>query len=134
QSNVRKADLARRIYVYKNISPREGRKSIRVYLDGVKSNTHGWGAMITLVTEKFTQKRWVDYTSGPQPSQSELGTHFGLDLKNGLKSISVTWPILEKRQIPLKVEYEIGSIIFGDHLEVTLCEDGRTLQGRRRCK
>uniref|UniRef100_UPI00356496B5 FG-GAP repeat domain-containing protein n=1 Tax=Halobacteriovorax sp. TaxID=2020862 RepID=UPI00356496B5 len=47
QSNVRKADLARRIYVYKNISPREGRKSIRVYLDGVKSNTHGWGAMIT---------------------------------------------------------------------------------------
>lgn len=134
QSNIRKANLSRRVYVYRNITPREGRKSLRIHLDGVNSNAHGWGALIELETEKFTQKRWVEYISGPQPSQSEYGMHFGLDLKNGLKSATVTWPILEKRQIPLKVQYDIGSLIFGDHLEVTFCEDGRILQGKARCR
>ncbi len=134
QSNVRKADLPRRIYVYKNIIPREGRKSIRIYLDGINSNIHGWGALVELQTEHFTQKRWAEYISGPQPSQSEYGMHFGLDLKNGLKTVTVTWPILEKRQIPLRVEYDIASIIFGDHLEITLCEDGRIIQGKGSCR
>ena len=134
QSNVRKADLPRRIYVYKNIIPREGRKSMRIYLDGIKSNVHGWGALVELETEHFTQKRFAEYISGPQPSQSEYGMHFGLDLKNGLKTVTVTWPILEKRQIPLKVEYDIAALIFGDHLEITLCEDGRIIQGKGRCK
>jgi len=134
QSNVRKADLPRRIYVYKNIIPREGRQSLRIFLDGIKSNIHGWGAMVEVETDHFTQKRWAEFITGPQPSQSEYGLHFGLDLKNSLKNITVTWPILEKRQIPLRVDYQYKIPKGREHSEITLCEDGRVLEGRASCR
>jgi len=134
QSNIRKANIKRRLYVFKNTIPREGRRSLRIHLEGKRSNVHGWGAMIEVRTAKFNQKRWVDYANGPQPSQNEFGTHVGLDIKNSLKSIQVTWPILEKRQIPLKRVYNLRSLKFTGHLEITLCESGSYVLGNKGCR
>jgi hypothetical protein len=134
QSNIRKSDIKRRIYVYRNKGLREGRKSIRVYLEGKRANIHGWGSMIEVQTKRFTQKRWVEYLTGPQPSQSENGVHFGLDLNNPLEKIIVTWPILAKKQIPLKRTYDLSKLKFTRHQEITLCESGSYVLGRKSCR
>ncbi|OUR97013.1 hypothetical protein A9Q84_11815 [Halobacteriovorax marinus] len=134
QSNIRKSNIKRRLYVYRNIIPREGRKSLRIYLEGKRSNIHGWGAMVEVRTSNFNQKRWVDYLGGPQGSQSEFGIHVGLDIKNVLQSIQVTWPILAKRQIPLKRVYNLRKLKFKGHQEITLCESGSYILGKKSCK
>ena len=134
QSNIRKSDIKKRIYVFRNKIVREGRKSIRIYLEGKRANISGWGAMIQVKTKKFTQKRWVEYLTGPQPSQSEVGMHFGLDIDNPLGEVTVTWPILEKRQIPLKRVYDLSKLKFTTHQEITLCESGSYVLGKTSCK
>ncbi|WP_127717314.1 CRTAC1 family protein [Halobacteriovorax sp. HLS] len=134
QSNIRKSDIPSRIYVYRNKMLREGRRSIRLYLEGKKANTNGWGSMIEVKTANFTQKRWVEYLTGPQPSQSEFGMHFGLDIKNALESVTVTWPILAKRQLPLKRVYDLSGLHFDRHQDITLCESGSFILGRKSCK
>ena len=80
-------------------------------------------------------RQFVEYNSGSQPSQNEEGIYFGLG-KDQLESIQVLWPISTKKGKeawePLKRNYHLAKLRFNYHLDVTLCENGQLLIGRKK--
>jgi len=142
QNNVRKADISPRIYVFENQMKFNGKKAIKVNLRGIKSNTHGIGAMVSLFTEKDGSKevlrRWVEYTQGGLSSQNEMGVHFGVGHDVKALGIKVKWPYAQRSGFnqgqPIEKLYQLKNFIFEDYLEVTVCEDGKILKGNISCQ
>lgn len=133
QSSLRNSKIKRRIYAFQNVSANNNR-ALRVYLSGKKSNPSAIGAMIQVDTEKFSQKRFVNYSYGPLPAQNEEGIHFGISKGNKLLSAKVSWPILGKNKSPLIRNYNLSKLKFSKYLEVTLCENGKVIPGKVVCK
>ena len=143
QNNIRKSDIKPRLYLFENQNKIPGRRSIRVHLHGVKSNTDAIGAMVMLYTQtktkKSVQRRWVEYTQGGLPSQNESGVHFGVAEGVEVVGVKVRWPYERK------TGYNSGEVIEKlyslknylnnkDHVEVTVCEDGKVLSGKMSCQ
>lgn len=141
QNKVRKADIAERLYVFENAMKREGRRSIKVHLHGIKSNSQGIGAMVMLYTQsgekKIVQRRWVEMNQGGLASQNESGTTFGISPGIEAVGIKVRWPYSQKTGLgsgtPIEKLYSLKSFPEREHLEVTLCEDGKLLPGKTSC-
>lgn len=142
QNNIRRADISPRLYLFQNKNKVTGRKSVKVYLHGIKSNTQGIGAMVMLYTEvqnkKIVQRRWVEYTQGGLPSQNESGVHFGVPEGVKIVGIKVRWPYIRQRGFSsgevLEKLYSLKSFPERSHLEVTVCEDGKILNGKMSCQ
>lgn len=142
QNKIRKADIAERLYVFENHSDRSGKRSIKVHLHGIKSNSQGLGAMVMLYTQsgdkKIVQRRWVETTQGGLPSQNESGIIFGVSAGVETVGIKVRWPYAQKTGmgsgVVLEKLYSLKAIPEKDYIEVTLCEDGKTLVGKTTCQ
>lgn len=140
QSNIRNAKMKNKIYLFENQIKNDGRRSIRFYLEGKKANGHALGAMIILKTKKndmFHSKRQiVEYSYGGLPPQNEEGILFGLDAGESIEQIRVRWPYTKKlnqSRAGLEKIYHV-KYDFKETMNVTLCENGEFLIGRRGCE
>ncbi len=142
QNNIRRSDITARLYVFENQTKVAGRKSINVHLRGIKSNTHGLGAMVMLYTQKdkqkIVQRRWVEYSQGGLSSQNEEGVHFGVDAGVEVVGVKVRWPYKSKTGFKegqvLEKLYPMNGLASGDVTHVTVCEDGKILSGKISCQ
>jgi hypothetical protein len=141
QNNIRRAEIPPRLYLFQNNGKYPGRKSIKVHLHGIKSNTHGLGAMVMLYTQtkdkKIVQRRWNEYTQGGLPSQNEMGVIFGVPEGFEAVGVKVRWPYVKKSGFGsgevIEKLYSLKGFINKDYSEVTVCEDGRILNGKVSC-
>jgi len=139
QSNLRSTDIKKRIYVFENNTESTGNRSIRFYLRGQKANFHGLNAMVMLKVikgGKVTIKRQnISYSYGGLPPQNEEGILFGLEKGESIESVKVRWPYsksLNQSRAGLEKIYKI-KLDFTDTVNITLCEKGQFLVGRRTC-
>lgn len=141
QNNIRKSEIPPRLYLFENNLDVKGRQSIRINLHGIRSNTSGLGAMVMLYTElngkKVIQRRWVEYSQGGLPSQNEAGILFGLEEGAKLVGVKVRWPFVVKKGFStgevIEKLYPLRNPKNTNYLEVTLCEDGKVLNGKMSC-
>ena len=141
QNKIRKADIAERLYVFENHTERAGKRSIKVHLHGIKSNSQGLGAMVMLYTQsgdkKIVQRRWVETSQGGLPSQNESGLIFGVSPGVETVGVKVRWPYAERSNLGtgsvLEKLYSLKAIPEKEFVEVTLCEDGKVLSGKTIC-
>lgn len=142
QNNIRRSDIPPRLFVFENQSRVTGRKAIKVHLRGIKSNTHGLGAMVMLYTtrdkEKIVQRRWAEYSQGGLTSQNEEGIHFGIDAGVTAIGVKVRWPFKTKsgfkQGVVTEKLYSLQGIPLTNLTEVTVCEDGKILTGKISCQ
>lgn len=137
QSKVRAGDINNRLYVFENLTPRNGRGSIRFHLQGKKSNFHGISSQLTFVTNKESRIASADYIYGSLPSQNEEGVYFAFNTEIP-KSVEVRWSIgIEDRLgriTPVVKKYNLQKVsVKGRHTELNLCEDGRVLPRSKNC-
>jgi hypothetical protein len=138
QSQIRSKNKSPRIYLFENQLLNKN-KSIRFYLRGEKSNYHGLNATITLKIKKDGQYDYrmqnVSYSYGAFPPQNEEGVLFGLEEGDEPISVTVAWPYSEKvNQVRSQMEktYKL-KMEFEKTVNITLCEKGEFLIGRREC-
>lgn len=142
QNNIRHSDIPPRLYVFENKGKVQGRKAIRVHLNGIKSNTEALGAMVMLYTQrgnkKIVQRRWNEYSQGGLTSQNEEGIHFGIDIDAKIQGIKVRWPYMKKSGFKssnvIEKLYSLEGFTMKDYMEVTVCEDGKILAGKISCQ
>jgi hypothetical protein len=142
QNNIRKAEIPQRLYLFQNQSNVLGRKSIKVHLNGIKSNTDGIGAMVMLYTQtknkKIVQRRWNETSQGGLPSQNESGVHFGVGEGVEVVGVKVRWPYIRKNGFNsgevIEKLYSVKGLPEKDFLEITVCEDGKVLNGKMSCQ
>lgn len=142
QNNIRKADIPPRLYLFENKNKVIGRRAIKINLNGIKSNTDAIGAMVMLYTQtrtkKIVQRRWVEYTQGGLPSQNESGVVFGVGEGVEVVGVKVRWPYLKKTGFSsgevLEKLYTLKDYPEKDFLELTVCEDGKVLNGKISCQ
>ena len=139
QSEIRDETINTRLYLFQNNMNLDKRKSMRFYLRGKKANYHGLNATITLKVKTpegvSNRKQVVSYSYGALPPQNEEGIHFGINENETVVSVSVRWPYsisLNQSRAGLEKTYPIN-VDFEDFMNVTLCEDGQYLIGRREC-
>lgn len=141
QNNIRKAEIPPRLYLFQNNGKFPGRKSVRVHLNGTKSNTQGIGAMVMLYMQskgkRVVQRRWNEYTQGGLPSQNEAGVHFGVPEGMEAVGVKVRWPFVKKTGFSsgevVEKLYSLKGFMNKDYVEVTVCEDGKILSGKVSC-
>lgn len=142
QNNVRRAEITPRLYLFENNVNTGGHKSVRVHLNGVKSNTDAIGAMVMLYTvdkgKKIVQRRWMEYSQGGLPSQNESGVHFGVPEGVEILGVKVRWPYVRRTGAGMgeNIEklYSIKHLTKDKNIEVTLCEDGKVMKGKQSCR
>jgi hypothetical protein len=140
QNNIRNSDIPPRLFLFQNTLKKTG-KSLKVHLNGIKSNTDGIGALLTLALrinkKKMIQKRWVEYSQGGLPSQNESGVVFGIPKDARIQYLKVRWPFVKKSgfgagQI-LEKKYSLTDFFRKGSVEVTVCENGSVLPGKMSC-
>lgn len=139
QSNIRDESITPRIYLFENSMDLKKNRSIRFYLRGSLANYHGLGAMIIIKVRKEgkieTRRQSVSYSYGALSPQNEEGVQFGLNEGERLISVKVRWPFSDRLNTArnnLEKTYTIKTE-FSDFINVTLCENGDYLLGRRTC-
>lgn len=142
QNNVRKAEIPPRLYLFENQTKTIGKKAVKVHLHGIKANSEGIGAMVMLYTQtktkKIVQRRWVEYSQGGLPSQNESGVHFGVPEGMEVVGVKVRWPYLRKNGYSsgevFEKLYSLKNYMNKDYVEITVCEDGKVLNGKMSCQ
>ncbi len=140
QSNIRDANLKNQIYLFINQTPTMGRKRLRVFLRGKKSNYYGLNATVKMYVKKINEEievrtQNVSYSYGALPPQNEEGLFFGLQEGEELLKFIVTWPFsdsINTFKAQLERTYKIKTKL-PDYLDITLCEEGNYLIGHRDC-
>jgi hypothetical protein len=137
QTSLRTGENTNRIYVFKNLTKRNNRGSVRLHLQGKKSNANGISSSVYLITNKNKYFENVQYSYGSLPSQNEEGVYFAYN-KETPKAVIVRWSIKVKdrlgRETPLMKQYNLNKFkLTGKHLELNLCEDGRVLPKNKNC-
>jgi hypothetical protein len=138
QSLIRNKGAKSRIYLFENQLNNKN-KSIRFYLRGQNSNYHGLNATITLKVKKDGQLHYrmqnVSYSYGALPPQNEEGILFGLEQGDEIVNVTVTWPYSKKpNQVRSNMEKTYRfKMSFDKTVNITLCENGEYLVGRREC-
>ncbi len=137
QSNVRAASIEPRIYVFENQIKRNGKSSVRFYLEGRRSNSRGLSLSLTFSTNKTKRFASVEYAHGSLPSQNEEGIMFAFN-KEIAKEVEVRWSYGTEdrlnRVIPMIKKYSLSKFkMKGVHTELNLCDDGRILPRSKHC-
>lgn len=141
QNNVRKADIPPRLYLFQNNQKLIGKRIFKIHVNGIKSNTEAIGAMVMLYTQtknkKIVQRRWVEYTQGGLPSQNESGITFGVAEGVDVVGVKVRWPYAQKTGFNqgnvIEKLYSLTNYKNKNFVEITVCEDGKILNGRMSC-
>lgn len=142
QNSTRKADIKHRIYVFENQIPFGTKKSLKIHLQGIKANFGAIGAMVMLYTQKdgqkIVQRRWVESVQGGLASQNETGVFFGVSEGTEVVGVKVRWPYVvsvgRKSGEVLEKLYPVKLNKKKSAFEVTLCEDGRVIEGQGSCQ
>jgi hypothetical protein len=142
QNNIRRSDIPPRVYLFENQQKLSNRRSIKVHLNGIKSNTDGLGAMVMLYMRKNgtnkVQRRWVEYSQGGLTSQNESGILFGVEKSDEVLGVKVRWPFVHKTgfKIGNVIEklYPLSGFDRQNNIIVTVCEDGKILNGKMSCQ
>lgn len=138
QSLIRNDNIEPGLFLFENQIENDN-KSIRFFLRGRKSNYHGLNATIVLKVrsdlgvEYRTQN--VSYSYGALPPQNEEGLLFGIRPGEKIESVIVRWPYSSDISAPrsdLEKIYKID-LDFEKTINITLCEKGDYLVGRREC-
>tara|TARA_R110002072_G_scaffold276051_1_gene437443 strand:+ start:187437 stop:189236 length:1800 start_codon:yes stop_codon:yes gene_type:complete len=136
QTNVRDSKIEPRIYALQN-NLKKGRR-FRVILRGIKSNYHGIGGTIKVITNQRKILRPVSIVSGNLPSQGEEGEFISLFNGEDILKIEVLWPILVNKNGTSKVlkkTYQKSLRPFVGKKLIVLCENGRVYGDRiKSCK
>jgi hypothetical protein len=136
QTKIRSSLLDDKIYLFENQSSRDGSTTLKLWLRGDKSNSEGLGALVILKTNKSVYRRYIQSSWGPLPSQNEGGVHFAFRNEK-IISLDVRWPYLleqkGRKAAMLTKKYQVPSLKYGKHQELTLCESGKVMTGRVRC-
>jgi hypothetical protein len=98
--------------------------------------------MVMLYTQtknkKIVQRRWVEYTQGGLPSQNESGIHFGISEGVEVVGVKVRWPYVNKTGFGqghvIEKLYTLKGYQEKNHIEITVCEDGKILSGKMSCQ
>ena len=77
-------------FLYRN-DVTNGNRSLRVHLQGTKSNRDGIGAIVRVTTADGTQSRMVK-TGSSYLSQSELAVTFGMGRRDQVDRVAIEWP------------------------------------------
>jgi hypothetical protein len=77
-------------YLYRN-DVTNGNRSLRLHLQGTKSNRDGIGAIVRVTTPDGTQSRMVK-TGSSYLAQSELAVTFGLGRRDKADRVVIEWP------------------------------------------
>ena len=131
QTNLRNHRVPRHLFLMVNHIPRNKKRSLRFFLRGKKSNAPALGARLVLTAGKQRFQQFVQYSFGEAPSQMEQGVYFGLGPSRP-GSVEVHWPYQEGETLLIK-RYDLSKWRLTGHLNVTLCEDGRSFKGIRQC-
>lgn len=142
QNNIRKADISPRLYLFENNVSKVGKRTVRVHLNGIKSNSDALGAMVMLYTQKknkkVVQRQWNEFTQGGLSSQNESGLFFGVPIGFEAVGVKVRWPYVWKNGFSsgevMEKLYSLKDFPGKDHLEITVCEDGKVLTGKISCQ
>lgn len=142
QNNIRNADIPMRLYLFENQTKTLGKRSIRVHLNGIKANTDAIGAMVMLYTQtkdkRIVQRRWNELSQGGLPSQNESGVLFGVGEGVEAVGVKVRWPYVKKNGFTsgdvVEKLYSLKGLPQKDYLEITVCEDGKILNGKMSCQ
>lgn len=138
KSLIRNESESSKIYLFENTIENKNR-SLRFYLRGHNSNYHGLNA--TIVMKVKTQqgivyrRQAVSYSYGALPPQNEEGVLFGLNEGDEIINVMVRWPFATKSSVPtneLETYYKFN-LEFDTTMNITLCENGDYLIGRREC-
>ena len=136
QSKVRAGDINNRLYAFLNLTPRQGKGSVRFHLQGKKSNYHGISSQLTFSTDKTKRMGSADYVYGSLPSQNEEGVYFAFN-KETPKEVEVRWSLGVEDRLgrigAVTKKYKLSTKLKGVHTELNLCEDGRVLPRSKKC-
>lgn len=130
QTSIRNSSIKGQIFFYENQVPFEKNQSITFHLVGQRGNRNAIGSSLTLKTKNFTSKRFLSLQEGGLPSQNEAGAFFGLGNNNKLYSVTVKWPVLNKRGYPLEKTYALNKVKVLKHRDITLCESGKIIYSK----
>jgi hypothetical protein len=138
QTNIRDSRIKPRVYLFEsNIVLPKNRKIVRVYLNGVKANSHGIGSSVTLnykfESREYNNKKYINPSQGGLPSQNEEGLFFNFPKSASKINFSVRWPIKRSLNdfLVKKYEFERGELFKAKN--ITLCEDNRIIYKKARC-
>jgi hypothetical protein len=142
QNNIRRAEIKPRVFVFENQMSMVGKRSVKVHVQGLQSNSEALGAMVMLYTQtktkKIVQRRWVEYSQGGLPSQNESGIQFGVGEGVEVVGIKVRWPFVKKEGLRtghvVEKLYSLKDYPEKDFSEYTICEDGKVLIGKISCR
>ncbi len=138
RSGIRNDTIKPGLHLFVNQLKSEN-KSMRFFLRGKQSNYHGLNATVVLKVrsslgvEYRTQN--VSYSYGALPPQNEEGLLFGIKAGESVESVTVRWPYSggkNKVRSQLEKVYK-PQLDFKETINITLCENGRYLIGRREC-
>lgn len=139
QSSIRDELIKPRIYLFENQLDLRKNRSVRLFLRGKQSNTQGLNATVVIKIRNqditYHRMQHVNYSYGALPPQLEEGIHFGLIEGESIESIIVRWPYSKSPNasvVNLEKIYPFN-VEFKGYLNITLCEDGNYLIGRREC-
>jgi hypothetical protein len=139
QSNIRDDSITPRIFLLQNEIDTKKSKTLRFYLRGERSNYHGLNAMVILKLKTaqgiVERRQYVSYSYGALPPQNEEGLHFAIAEGEKVISVSVRWPYtksINQDSAALEKKYPF-KMKFDGNMNITLCENGEYLIGRRDC-
>ncbi len=129
QTKVRDASIKNRVYLYENIAPFSGKRTITISLRGKKGNRDGVGATIILRHGGIEQRRFVESVRGCLASQEEMKQIFGLGDANLDIKVDIVWPLLSSKKsesmMPVSRSYDLSGYKFNAHMELLLEESGK---------
>ncbi len=137
QTSLRTGENQNKLYVFKNLTKRNKKGSIRFHLQGKKSNSSGESSSVYLNTNKHKYYQNAVSTYGSLPSQNEEGMYFAFNEEEPLYA-TVRWSIKVQdklgRETPLIKVYNLKKLdLKNKHHEFNLCEDGRILEYTHNC-
>ena len=127
QSTIRMENLEGNVGVFEN-KLKTPNNSVKLYFWGLQSNRSAVGAIVTLTSKNHRQKKIVNYMRGGLPSQGDKYIHFGLGNETEF-NLDVIWPNKKRTRKSYRGKIKPGE----KQIELTLCENGIALIGRKIC-
>lgn len=101
-SNIRKANISKRVYLFENQIQSDA-KLYRVVLESGKHfNSEAVGATLKIFSNNRVQTRVMNRVSGGQSSQVERGAFFAIPKEEKLEKMTILWPYRDKKRKPIK--------------------------------
>jgi len=137
QSSIRLGNLKTKVFAFENQFKRNKEKTLKLNLQGKKSNTQAISGSARVKTESTEYFQNIVYNYGAFASQNESGLYFSTGEEIPLELI-IHWPYREspsnQKSYVKIVKYKLKSYFKKNlHVELNICEDGRILPKTKNC-